>query len=137
VHRAAERWEHPYRVAGRVLTTEIAAGIVPADILTSARAAAIDTVLDVLLDNALVHGTGRVGVRLEFVLVAPVIWIEDEGTFAGDDPTEQPYDAAETPGQHGYGMRIAHALADAEGARVHLAKREPTTFELILPAPGE
>ena len=136
VRRAAERWEHSYRIAGRTMRTKVTAGVGPKDIQTIARSAAIDTVLDVLLDNALVHGTGTVCVRLEFVLVAPIIWVEDEGVFSGDDPMAQPYEMTHTRGQHGLGLRIAHALADAEGARVRLIKRTPTTFELILPAAG-
>jgi C4-dicarboxylate-specific signal transduction histidine kinase len=90
-------------------------------------------VLDVLLDNALAHGVGVVSIRRESIAGAPVIMLSDEGSFAGEEGTD-PFRTSAAPGdQHGFGLGIAHALADAEGARVRLANRHPTTFELILP----
>ncbi len=136
--RAAQRWKQAFRNAGRELTTHTAI-ISPSDgaLLTGARPAAIDTVLDVLLDNSLAHGAGIVSIRLASISGSPVILLTDEGTFVGDDAAD-PFHNPPSPGdQHGFGLGIAQAFADAEGAQVRLTSRRPTSFELILPRADE
>jgi signal transduction histidine kinase len=136
VRRASQRWEQPFRAAVRTLASDISTDLATtANMRTTARPAAIDTVLDVLLDNALRHGSGTTSITLESHSGSPMIRVKDEGHFVGDD-TIDPFHAGPPPGdQHGFGLGIAYALTDAEGGRIRLAKRDPTTFELILPTP--
>jgi len=96
---------------------------------------AVRHVVDVLLDNAVVHGTGDVG-----------LVVRDAGTTLAIDVTDQgdgPPDAGEvfrsradgSPG-HGIGLALARALAEAEGGRLVLSRARPPVFSLLLPAAG-
>ncbi|MBO0840573.1 MAG: sensor histidine kinase, partial [Sciscionella sp.] len=90
-------------------------------------------VLTVLLDNALVHGTGTVTVRVRDAEQAVAIDVADEGTVLGVEE-ERLFARRSTPGSgHGIGLALARSLAEAEGGRLVLASREPTTFTLLLP----
>lgn len=96
---------------------------------------AVRQVVDVLLDNAVVHGSGDVG-----------LVVRDAGTTLAIDVTDQgsgPPEAGEVfrtraggdPG-HGIGLALARALAEAEGGRLVLSRARPPVFSLLLPAAG-
>ncbi|MEX2504721.1 MAG: HAMP domain-containing sensor histidine kinase [Egicoccus sp.] len=122
-----------------------------------ARAGAVAQALQVLLDNALQHGTGTITVRLAPALPdepdgAVRLCVLDEGPADAADPADPA--ASATPGptppdvddragerlrhdRHGRGLPLARALIGAEGGEVSLAVG-PTgsTACLLLPGAG-
>lgn len=93
-------------------------------------------VLDVLIHNARVHGSGRVvagapdrGAYLHVV-------VSDEGTrTVGDEVFQRGTGDRDSEG-HGLGLTIASQLAYSLGGYLVLADAPTTTFVLVLPAPG-
>jgi signal transduction histidine kinase len=129
VQAADDRWRGPFAAAGRPLRV----GIAPDDRLEAhASSAALGQILDVLLDNALKHGTGAVQLILRpGTGGGAVIAVEDEGAGVQGDPNAVFSTAAR--GGHGLGLPLAAALANAEGARLRLARTGPgPIFELAL-----
>ena len=129
VRTAEARWVRRLGAEGRALRVEIDPGT--RDVLASA--AAVATVLDVLVDNALRHGRGVVSIR---AAPAPptgaLVIVSDEGTLAVADE-ELFARRSLPPGPHGIGLALARSLAHAEGLRLVVASRRPTAFELVLP----
>ncbi len=125
---ALERWQPPYRSAGRGLRSGPASGG-----FSPARQAAVDTILDVLLENALTHGRGDVEVEVTGSAGVARVTVTDEGrcTIEGSELFRR---HASGGGGSGIGLHLARTLAEAEGARLRLISRGPTTFELQLPA---
>ncbi|QCC78080.1 sensor histidine kinase [Nocardioides daphniae] len=91
-------------------------------------------VLDVLIDNALCHGQGRitVGARRRGQFVDLVVG--DEGPTTIDEAVFQRGAQSDTSEGHGLGLTIASQLAVAAGGRLSVADAETTTFVLSLPA---
>ena len=124
---AVERWhEHAARLHRSVDVHDLW----PATV--AVRAGAIDTALDVLVENALNHGQGTVSIWMrDGGDSAVVVKVADEGTFTGAD---DPFAAARpTGGAHGIGLPLARSILSAEHASVRLAVRQPTTFAIDLP----
>ena len=126
---AVERWRPLYAAAGRILEVDRGAG----EAVVSARAAALDTIVDVLLDNALHHGTGTTTVVTETNGGSARIVVADEGTCTLTDEWLFAR-RSRGPGAPGIGLHLARTLAEAEGARLRLLDQEPTSFQLVLPA---
>lgn len=125
---AADRWGDLLRRSGRELEVETGAGTVVA-----ARRSAVDTIVDVLVDNALHHGRGAISVTAGSEGGSAWLSVADEGTCEVAD------DALfgrrlSTAGRTGIGLHLARSLAEAEGARLRLRRSAPTTFQLVLPA---
>jgi signal transduction histidine kinase len=123
--RAAERWAPQAAAHGtRLLVDAAAAGLEPAPW----SAAALDRMLDALVENALVHGGAGGTVRI--VAGPAFVAVEDDGP--GLDPVERERAferfhrgrAAEagTPGT-GLGLAIVRELAEGGGGRASLAER--------------
>jgi signal transduction histidine kinase len=94
--------------------------------------AAVRQVVDVLLDNAVVHGAGAVTLAVRDAGPALAIDVADEGAGPADlDQAFRRRDAA-APG-HGIGLALARALAEAEGGRLLLSRAQPPVFSLLLP----
>jgi signal transduction histidine kinase len=95
---------------------------------------ALRQILDVLIDNAVRHGSGVVTVRARSAPIGEVIEVEDEGHGVTGDP-ERIFDRR-TAGSdsHGIGLALARSLAEAEGARLRLERAAPhPVFALFLP----
>ena len=117
--------------AGRTLTliTPPGAPAAEADVTPGALTQSIE----ILLDNALVHGSGNVEVRVRnddagFVEIA----ISDEGHLVesnGPD-TQEGSDRR----SHGLGLLLARNLLRPDGGRVDLLSTAPTTFVIHLQA---
>jgi signal transduction histidine kinase len=117
--------------AGRRLSMLTAADLPSA----AASAPAIRQVLGVLLDNALRHGYGTVTVEARDAAHALALDIADEGRI---DATDHLFvRRSPTAAGHGIGLALARSLAEAEGGRLLLSCRSPTTFTLLLPLTAE
>lgn len=90
----------------------------------------VGQVLDVLVDNALRHGAGQVNVVARMMNGGVAIDVSDEGAM--DDVPEEVVFRRGAGTVHGIGLALARSIAEAEGGRLLLARRRPTTFSLIL-----
>ena len=128
VGRHVEAMGAQFHRAGRRLRL-IAPPIIEADVTPSA----LTQSLEILLDNALVHGSGDVEVRLsmdaggdvEIAVVDQGHLVETTGTGSGGTGRDQR--------SHGLGLLLARNLLRADGGRVELVSRAPTTFVIRLP----
>ena len=91
--------------------------------------AAVEHVVDVLIDNALRHGRGVVAVIVEERGSRSCLTVRDEGTL-GD--TADPFSERRSDSGHGIGLRLARTLAESEGGVLTLESRAPTTFTLTF-----
>lgn len=122
---AQERWTSIYAGADRTLVVSgspARAIVVPA---------AVDHVVDVLIDNALRHGRGEVAVVVEERGSRSCLTVRDEGAL-GD--AADPFSERRSDSGHGIGLRLARTLAESEGGVLTLDSRAPTTFTLTFRA---
>ena len=127
VREHAERWRPSYAAAGRDVT--VRAATQPGEV----DAAAVGHILDVLLENALVHGRGPVVVNVRRNGPAIEIDVGDDGP---SDPGADPFSEDRVDTGHGIGLRLARTLAESEGGQLRLLEVAPTTFRLSLPVPA-
>jgi signal transduction histidine kinase len=124
-------WEPVLGGHDRALQVSVAPALPDA----SASEAAVRQVVDVLLDNAVVHGTGTVGLVVRDAGVTVAIDVTDQGDGPPDpDGVFRSRDGG-SPG-HGIGLALARALAESEGGRLVLSRARPPVFSLLLPAAG-
>jgi signal transduction histidine kinase len=77
----------------------------------------VDQILDVLVDNAHLHGAGAVTLTLRDLDGWLAVDVADEGLGFDGDP-ESTMNARATTHGHGIGLALARALADAQGGRL-------------------
>jgi signal transduction histidine kinase len=94
-----------------------------------ASTAALRQILAVLIENAARHGRGKVTIHAREATSSVAIDVSDEGTESNID--DGVFDRSSADG-HGIGLRLARSLAEAEGGRLLLTGRTPTTFTLFL-----
>lgn len=127
LEEAQRRWIGPLAELGRALEIVPGAGRVEA----VASRAAIDEVIDVLIDNACRHGAGTVRVRSRPVGGDLALDVSDEGRL-----TTAPHELFVRGAgmSHGIGLALARSLAEAEGGRLDLSDdaQGSTTFTLLL-----
>jgi signal transduction histidine kinase len=93
---------------------------------------ALRQILDVLIDNALTHGTGTVTLATRARPGAVEISVTDEGTTVLTTGVIFNRRSASAHGQ-GIGLALARSLTEAEGGRLNLLTGEPTTtFSLFF-----
>ncbi|MBY8880697.1 sensor histidine kinase [Actinacidiphila acidipaludis] len=129
--RVETRWHGVFAQEQRRLAVRLTPGV--EDLPLPGRA--VGQVLDVLLDNARVHGSGRVDVTVREASGALAFDVADEGrtTF----PPARLFDRGVTGwGGAGIGLSLARDLAEASGGRLSLAGSSPTVFTLLLPCGG-
>jgi signal transduction histidine kinase len=107
-----DAWQSLARADGRRVVFEGAA--VPP---VQARAAALGQCLQVLLDNALVHGEGTITVSVAAVEGGVRLCVADEGP--GFPPRQGPPDATKHGGR---GLPLARSLVEAEGGRLQIGQ---------------
>lgn len=101
----------------------------------AASSAAVRQVLNVLVDNATVHGEGTVTVTVRETAGAVAVDVSDEGgPIDLDEEVLFLRRSGSTPAGHGIGLSLARRLAEAEGGRLRLTSPAPPTFTLLLPA---
>jgi signal transduction histidine kinase len=120
--------------AGRSLKLES-----PATVTAFVTTSALAQTIEILLDNALVHGSGDVEVRVAKTSAGSVsIAVSDQGTFVESAGAETEGGKGGTGHRrsHGLGLLLARNLLRADGGRVELVSSSPTTFAIRLPAPS-
>ncbi|TDQ00665.1 sensor histidine kinase [Labedaea rhizosphaerae] len=129
-------WHGPLAANGRALRVsvdpEMTACLVAGPVVRQ--------VVAVLLDNASKHGTGTVSVLARDAGDTLAVDVADEGTDIdpGADVFQRRSDHTDAgdgvrDARHGIGLALARRLAEAEGGRLRLTRRSPTTFTLLLP----
>lgn len=90
----------------------------------------VGQIIDVLIDNALNHGRGDVRIDVS----KRQLQIFDQGIM--DERTaERLFRGSDDPAApHGRGLALARRLAQADGGRLELVSRAPTTFVLTFPS---
>ncbi|MFI1094836.1 sensor histidine kinase [Streptomyces sp. NPDC020917] len=128
--RVEARWHGAFADEERRLAVTLQPGT--EDLPVPERTAA--QILDVLLDNARIHGTGRVDVTVRETGGALAIDVADEGTVPMSSTAL--FERGATTGDGtGIGLSLARDLAEAAGGRLTLASSRPTVFTLLLPQP--
>jgi signal transduction histidine kinase len=129
--RAYQRWQPILAQDGRSL-------VIPevGSLAAQGSATSFDQILDVLISNAHAHGRGSIVVAIRSLWGGCAIDVADEGDglIAGDE--ERIFRRGEGAGQ-GLGLSIARALTEADGGRLVLISRKPTTFSLVAIAPTD
>jgi signal transduction histidine kinase len=126
---AADRYRDRLAAAGRPLRVDVDAHLAPA----RCSGDALREVLGVLIDNALEHGRGEVGVRARRAGTGVVVEVEDEGDGVANPAVVFTRRHARAAG-HGIGLALARSLAEAHGARLELTRSGPRpVFTVALP----
>jgi signal transduction histidine kinase len=88
-----------------------------------------------LLDNALVHGAGTVGIRTSLTTKSVVIEVRDSGRGVPAALVPQIFErnVSSKPGGTGLGLALARSIAAAEGGQVVLVRPRPAVFAIFLP----
>jgi len=95
--------------------------------------AALRQVLDVLVDNALLHGAGRVVVVARASGTGVAVDVGDQGALPDGDLEEIFQRRSASATGTGIGLALARSLAEAEGARLLAARAEHgTVFTLVM-----
>jgi signal transduction histidine kinase len=118
-------WRGLLAKEGRSLSVQADSGQSPVRV----SAAAVRQILAVLVDNAVHHGRGRVDVHARDTIGSIAVDVRDQGSV---DVDEAVFASSAATG-HGIGLPLARSLAEAEGARLLITRRKPTTFTLFLP----
>ncbi|MFB8179555.1 histidine kinase dimerization/phospho-acceptor domain-containing protein [Streptomyces sp. NPDC055966] len=126
---AEERWHGTFAQAGRRF--ECHAGDAPDDVPVPG--GPVTEILDILLDNARVHGRGTVRLAVRDLDDALAFDVTDEGEVRG--PAARLFDRGHSDGGQGtgIGLALAHDLTIALGGRLSLTGSAPTTFTLLVP----
>lgn len=126
-----KRWHGSVAAEGRHLLVRLSAE--SAELLLPA--AVVAQVMDVLVENALRHGRGVVGVSVREMAGTAVIDVADEGSIIADPHAIFRRGVSAGTGS-GIGLAFARTLAEAAGGRLVVASLERTRFSLLLPTPA-
>ncbi|CAN5456473.1 ATP-binding protein [soil metagenome] len=89
-------------------------------------------VIDIVLNNALVHGRGTVSVHVE----GPAVVVGDEGPGLSDDRVESVFvDPSDPSAAHGRGLPLARRLARVDGGSVEVVTSRPLAIRYRLNRP--
>jgi signal transduction histidine kinase len=123
-------WRRVFQREGRGL--RVAA---PDGIEARASRGTVGQILDVLLDNALRHGSGTTTIRLASDGRHAVLTVADEGPGIDAADRDRIFERGASRGTGaGIGLHLARALAQADSASLHALPGAPTRFELRLRA---
>ena len=125
----APRWRRQARASDRELLVHVGG----APIVVRFSWVALEHVLDVLVDNSLRHGSGRVEVRASSRGDLAVVVCADQGPRPASGPDLFARRSDNAAG-NGIGLALARRLTESEGGRLQLSPRaEQTSFEVLIP----
>src|SRR3954452_3129324 len=128
VHEHAARWGPVFSRSRRPF--EVAAD---KNVLVSASRGTVGQILDVLLDNALRHGSGAVRVGVTANGRTASVTVADAGPGISDEVSDQIFERGDSSGGGpGIGLHLARALAQADNGSLRTLTGETTQFELRL-----
>ena len=128
----ATAWRPVLARQGRLLEAP-STGPVPA----SGSPATLRQVLDVLIDNARLHGAGTVRIDVEVRAGSAVVSVGDEGPGIAEGREQRIFERGTSfGGGRGVGLAVARDLLDHDGGRLVLARSRPPVFDAFL-ARGE
>lgn len=128
LRETASHWGPRLLAAGRALDLDVE----PSLPWVRASPQAIRQILDVLMDNAVIHGAGRVGLAASRLGQGAVVAVSDQGETAVDPARIFLRRNDEARGE-GIGLALARRLADAEGLRLIVADPGPgVVFHLVF-----
>jgi signal transduction histidine kinase len=95
----------------------------------------LSQVIATLLDNALFHGAGTVGIRTSLTPKSVMIEVRDEGPGVPAHlvPGIFERNVSGKPGGTGLGLALARSIAAAEGGQIVLVRPRPAVFAVFLP----
>ncbi len=122
------RWHGRLAEIGRPLRVEVPSQ----PLIVRASPAAVEQILDVLLDNAFRHGRGAVVVSVRAAGDAVAIDVADDGPGIAEADVFARGESG--TGGSGIGLALARGLATDQSGRLLLTRREPSArFTLLLP----
>jgi signal transduction histidine kinase len=134
VRERVDSWRALAAEQGRPVVVQLAA-LPP----VRARGAAIGQSLQVLLDNALLHGGGTITVSAQPAGGGVRLCVADEGPDLPENrvPENRVPENPTAPGGGGRGLPLARALVEAEGGRLSIERGRPGAMVcLLLPVGG-
>jgi signal transduction histidine kinase len=128
VHQQLTEWRPAYTAAHREL-----AAVVDVDESIEVDPGPVGQVVAALIENSLVHGSGRT--TIEARAPRDTIWIEvfDQGAGVADDIAAHVFDRdVSGAGSTGFGLAAAQDAAVSVGGRIALVRRRPAHFRFFL-----
>jgi signal transduction histidine kinase len=124
------RWHGPLAKDGRPLYVVVN----PEPAIAAISPAVFAEIIDVLMQNAQLHGRGAVNLAVRLLGDAFALEVSDQGPGFGAD-SEEAFGRA-NGGGHGIGLSLARSLAHAEGARLQITRAGPRPIVSLLIAPA-
>ncbi|WP_433889782.1 ATP-binding protein [Streptomyces sp. CA-111067] len=128
IKQQVEEWRPAYQNEGRAIvrtgTPALRAVGTPG---------AVAQVLATLIENALMHGAGTVGLRTRVTGNQAVVEVTDDGPGVPPDLGARVFERT-VSGRNstGLGLAVARDLAEADGGRLELLQQRPPVFALFL-----
>ena len=127
VGRHVGLWQNSFQRAGRRLELFT----LGPDVVRASHGA-VGQALDVLLDNALRHGSGTVHVEVGRAGPRGSVRVSDEGKGVDSAHLEHLFTRDPDRAGHGLGLALARALVESEGGRLELVRARPALFEVAF-----
>jgi signal transduction histidine kinase len=128
-HEHAARWKPVFARSRRGLEV-----VAERNVLVRASRGTVGQVLDVLLDNALRHGTGAAHIGVAADGRSARVTVADGGPGVTEADRDRIFErGASRAGGTGIGLHLARALAQADNGSLRVLEGGPTRFELRLP----
>ena len=93
----------------------------------------IGQAVDILLDNAITHGSGTIDLRVGVQDGRAELWISDQGRGIDGSRVGELFRGGPIGSEHGVGLGLARGLAEAEGGGLELVDATTATFRLHVP----
>ncbi|HET7016418.1 MAG TPA: HAMP domain-containing sensor histidine kinase [Streptosporangiaceae bacterium] len=131
IAQQVEEWGPAFRDKGRGIEV-----LGERDLRAYVSVGGVSQVIASLLDNALMHGDGRVTIRTSQTPRSVVIEVKDEGKGVPPDLVNRIFERSVSgAGGTGLGLALAKSMAASDGGQLVLVRPRPATFAVIFPQP--